>query len=270
DNFATFFDLFSKVGILDELYKVRFNEAEGLSVNSLERLYKVIEEKQVKLLKKSKFSSDMDQIFAEFFGSISDENDREMLAKCFVETKESKETDINLQKISRNLLNQIEVVSSGKGEELQKQIRFAIETRRGEFVLIIGNKGAGKSTFIDRFFNLILDTDLQKKSLVIMIDLANSSGDSNTIVKWLLESLKDKLESTLFKDSTPTYEQLQGVFYKEYQRWRSGEHKYLYEKNKNEFKIEFGDYISKFIDDDPQKYVAHLLKNAIRSRGLMP
>lgn len=270
DNFATFFDLFSKFSILNEFHKIRINEAEGLSVNSLERLYQVVEKNQIKLLEKSKFASDMDQIFAEFFSSISDENDREMLAKCFVETKESKETDINLQKITKNLLNQIEVVSSGKGEELQEQIRFAIQTRRGAFVLIIGNKGAGKSTFIDRFFGLILDRDLRKKSLVIMIDLANSSGDLNTIVEWLLESLKDELESILFKNTTPTYEQLQGVFYKEYQRWRVGEHKYLYEKDKNEFKIKFGEYISKFINDHPQKYVTYLLNNAIRSRGLMP
>lgn len=270
DNFATFFDFFSKDSILNELHKVRFNEAEGRSVDSLERSYQVVEKKQITLLRKSKFASDMDQIFAEFFGSISDENNREMLARCFVETKESKETDISLQKIAKNLLNQIEVVSSDKGEELQEQIRSAILTRRGEFVLIIGNKGAGKSTFIDRFFSLILDTDLRKKSLVIIIDLANSSGDSNTIVEWLLESLKDKLESILFKNTTPTYEQLQGVFYKQYQRWMVGEHKYLYEKDKNEFKIKFGDYISKFIIDHPQKYVTYLLNDAIRSRVLMP
>jgi predicted kinase len=30
-------------------------------------------------------------------------------------------------------------------------------------VLIIGNKGSGKSTFIDRFFNLVLEASLRKK-----------------------------------------------------------------------------------------------------------
>lgn len=270
DNFAAFFDLFSKYGILNELYRVRINEAEGLQINYSEHLYQVVEEDKIKLLKKSKFANDMDAIFAEFFSSMSGDSDPEMLAKCFVGSKESKETDINLEKITRHLLNQIEVVSSEKGEQLQEQIRYAVQTHKGEFVLIIGNKGAGKSTFIDRFFTLVLDPELRHKCLVIRIDLADSGGDSESIVAWLLERLREKLESEMFKNNTPTYEELEGVFYREYQRWMFGEYKYLYITDKNNFKIKFGEHIAKRISDHPDKYVMYLLENAIKSRGLMP
>jgi ABC-type multidrug transport system ATPase subunit len=75
-----------------------------------------------------------------------------MLAKCFVESKESRAADENLEKITRNLLNRIDIVNSDKGTELENQIRESVELKRGEFVLITGNKDAGKSTFIDRFF----------------------------------------------------------------------------------------------------------------------
>lgn len=270
DNFAAFFDLFSKDGVINELNKVRLNEAEGLKVNYQERLYQIVEKNQIKLLTKSKFASDMDQIFREFFSSISGDNDPEMLMHCFVETKESRETDSSLQRITRNLLDQIEVVSSQKGEELQEQIRYAVQTQRGEFVLIIGNKGAGKSTFIDRFFNLVLEKELRRQCLVVRVDLADSSGDISSIAPWLVDAIKTKLETAMFTNSTPSFEELQGVFYSEYQRWKHGEYKYLYEKDKNDFKIRFGEHLKKLINEYPEKYINSLLENAVTARSLMP
>jgi ABC-type lipoprotein export system ATPase subunit len=65
--------------------------------------------------------------------------------------------------------------------ELEDQIRSAIELKKGEFVLIIGNKGAGKSTFINRFFRLVLDKQLRNNCLVLRVDLANSDGNQATI-----------------------------------------------------------------------------------------
>lgn len=269
-NFAVFFDLFSQNGILDDLYKVRIGEAEGWRIHFPEKQYRVIEANQIKLLHKSRFASDMEQIFKEFFTTMSGDDDPEMLAKCFVETKESRETDACLQKITRHLLDQIEIVSSESAKELEDRIRYAVETRRGDFVLIIGNKGAGKSTFIDRFFTLVLDPDLRGRCLVLRIDLADSSGDMDTIPGWLLQRLKEKSEAALFKNSTPSYEQLQGVFYREYQRWKFGEYKYLYDNDKTAFKIQFGNHIARLINDQPDKYVTYLLARSIRSRGLMP
>lgn len=160
ESFAIFYELFSKEGILNQLNRVHMHEAEGLNVSTMVKLYQVVDKSNICMLRKSKLATDMDRIFAEFFGAMSGENDPEMLAKCFVESKESKQADANLDKIARNLINQINIVSPSQGEELQEQIRSAVESRRGEFVLIIGNKGAGKSTFIDRFFRLVLDRAL--------------------------------------------------------------------------------------------------------------
>jgi hypothetical protein len=106
-------------------------------------------------------------------------------------------------------------------------------------VLIIGNKGAGKSTFIDRFFRLVLDKRLRDNCLILRIDLADSNGSTEGIASWLTDRLKNQLEAALFKGVHPTYEQLQGVFMGEYDRWRYGERKYLYERDRNEFKEKF-------------------------------
>lgn len=269
-KFAVFYDLFSKEGILNNLHQVRIYESEGLQIQHSDAFYQIIAEDQIHLLTKSRLASDLDQIFKGFFTTMSGESDPEMLARCFVESKESKGADSSLQKITRNLINQIEVVSSGEGRELQEQIRAAVETQKGEFVLIIGNKGAGKSTFIDRFFRLVLDKNLREKCLVIRVNLADSSGNLSTIANWLNDRLKAEIENAMFRGANPTYEELQGTFFREYKRWQKGEHKFLYERDKTEFKIKFGEFIAKLIADDPNKYIVRLLQDAIRSRRLMP
>ena len=79
-------------------------------------------------------------------------------------------------RIDQTFLNRIDVVESAEGTELQEHVKAAVESQRGEFVLIIGNKGAGKSTFIDRFFRLVLEKELRERCLVVRVNLQDSDG----------------------------------------------------------------------------------------------
>jgi len=268
-NFAIFYDLFSPEGMLANLYQVHVHEAEGLQVSQNEILEAVTDLSERRLLQKAPLLRDLEGIYRNFFSTISGE-DPDMLAKCFVESKESRAADESLEKITNNLLNRIDVVNSQEGGELQDEIRSAIELKKGEFVLIIGNKGAGKSTFIDRFFRLVLDKQLRDNCLVLRVDLANSDGNQATISDWLIDKLKTELELNLFKDGYPDYDDLQGVFFSEYRRWSDGEYKPLYQRDKDAFKEKFGELISNLIVNQPQEYVKKLLKNSIASRKLMP
>lgn len=270
NNFAQFYDLFSKEGVTKGLYTLCIREAEGFRLQEAEKLYSIFEPSNIRLLSKSALAVDMERIFKEFFSTMSGDTDSEMLARCFVESRESREADASLEKITRDLINKITVMSSGKGGELERHIRYAVEAQRGEFVLIIGNKGAGKSTFIDRFFRLILDKALRKKCVLARIDMRDSTGDVDTVSGWIFEQLRRELEENLFHDESPTFKQLQDVFYKEYTRWRKGEFKHLYESDKDQFQIKFGEYIYKLVNERPDQYVRRLILHAIRHRGLMP
>ena len=221
-------------------------------------------------MRKSDLAVDLEQVFSQFFGTMSGESDPEMLAECFVETRESRDADTTLDKIARTLTNKIRVVDSGRGGALARRIEAAVETRRGEFVLVIGNKGAGKSTFIDRFFRLVLDRTIRAQCLVVRVDLADSSGGVEGLDGWLTMRLRDALERELFDASVPKYEELQGIFWRDYERWRSGEHKFLYQKNREEFKIAFGQYVYDMVEQQPKRYVLALLSDATRARQLLP
>lgn len=241
-----------------------------MSVSHFEDLAYSIQEDEVHLQKKEKLSIDLEQIFDEFFSTMSGNNDPEMLAHCFVETEESRQADLTLEKITNSLINSIETLDTGVDEQLGEAIETAVETQNGEVVLIVGNKGAGKSTFVDRFFRLILDRNLKNKCLVLRIDMADSPGDHSTVVPWLTGRLRKEIEKELYRGETPEYEELMGIFFHEYTRWMKGEFKHLYAKDRQEFKIKFGEHIYKMIDTDEYGYIVNLLHRSIRSRKLMP
>lgn len=270
DEFSIFWDLFSKTGVLEERYQILIKEAEGLTIQSAETLKPILRDGDYKLLARSKLAHDLDGMFKQFFSSMSGEADREMVERCFVESKESREADVSLEKISSTLVNRLELMSSESGAELVERLENAVESQLGEFVLIIGNKGAGKSTFIGRFFKQKLSKHLLERCVVLNVDVGKSTGHKDSIVPWIDRQLLDALEISLFLNGRATYEQLQGIFYSEYQRWREGPHKLLYGSNKIAFKEKFGDYLETMRNDDPHLYLVAILRDVVSNRKKMP
>lgn len=270
DNFALFYDLLSKDGISENLHVVQLNKAENHTHKIAEYLYVPISDDEVRLVPSSQIARDLRPVFSNFFSIMSDEHDQEMLQECFVESRESRETDVSLRKIAQNLTANIASINSRGAEELKKELATAMATKRGEFVLIIGQKGAGKTTFIGRFFSIVLESAVRRNCLVIRLDVGRFDSDLETLNKKLLKELRQVLEKELFADSHPTYEQLQGIFYDEYLRRKEGTLKPLYLSNKTQFDIDFGNHLEGVITKDDHEYILKLIQYAVRSKKLMP
>ncbi|WLQ17077.1 hypothetical protein O5O45_14245 [Hahella aquimaris] len=270
NDFVTFYNLFSKEGIRNQLFKAYISEHEGLRVISSEKLEAPTLQSGIRLMHRQKLASDIELIFKRFFSDISGDNDPDMLAECFVESKESKEAEVGLEKIARNLLQKIELVDSGNADELRNKIETSIDLSSSDFVLIVGGKGSGKSTFIDRFFRIIIGPSLKKKCLFVKLDLRNSDGDEGRLQEWLSKNLVNTLETQLFGKKIPKYEDLEGIFFDEYNRWKHGELQHLYKSDKEAFKIKFGEHIIKQREKDPHSYAIKLINTAANSHKKMP
>ena len=270
ENFALFYDLLSKAGVKDNLHIVQLNKAENAAHKIAERLFISIPDNQVHLQASSEIARNLQPVFRSFFGIMSEENDKEMLIKCFVESKESREADIGLKKIAQNLEANISTLNSQNANELKEELKNVLSTQIGEFILIIGQKGAGKTTFIDRFFNIVLDVNIQKKCLVVRIDVGKYDNDINTLNQKLIREFIKIIEKKLFKNSTPTFDQLHGIFNEEYNKQKDGALRPLYISNKTEFDIKFGYYLQDLMEKNPNEYLIKLLQNVVRSRKLMP
>jgi len=171
DNFAAFYDLFSKEGVLTKTYNIHFAKADGLSLKEFEPLVSATPPETVKMLPTTELAVDLENVFKEFFGALSGETDRQMLLDCFVETRESRFADASLEKMVRNVSSAISELDASSDGQLAREIKAAVEIGRGETVIIVGNKGAGKSTFIGRFFDSILDISTRTHCLLLKVDL---------------------------------------------------------------------------------------------------
>ena len=141
----------------------------------------------------------------------------------------SRKADFDLEKIIERVLNSITTLDTGQGGALQAELERAMTSRRSETILLIGNKGAGKSTFIDRFFEQVLPRRLRDKCVVVRVDLEKYHGDPSAIVSWAILQLRSHLEAADCSSNPPSYDELMGIFFSEYQRWSVGSRKHLYE-----------------------------------------
>lgn len=270
-NFAKFAELLGPVPVVERRHLANLNEAEGLTVSDAEQQFFVLNPSDAEMRNRDPLASDAALLFSQFFSRLSDEQDREMLRDCFVETSESRKADFELEKIIQRVLNNISPLNTSEGSSaLQAELERTMTSRRSETVLLIGNKGAGKSTFVDRFFEQVLPRSLREKCVVARVDLQDYHGDPKGIVNWVILQLREKLEAGVCSSNPPTYDELQGMFFSEYQRWSVGSRKHLYETNKIEFKNQFGLHLEGRREKNPDEYVRRLLEWASRGHSKLP
>ncbi len=270
DYFVPFSELLAPKSVLDKRHLAHLNDAEGYTVSEAEQQYTVYPPTDARMRPRDPMASDAAELFAQFFSRLSNDQDKEMLRDCFVETAESHKADLELEKIIQNVLNNVASISTDRGGALQDQLERAMISKRSETVLLIGNKGSGKSTFIDRFFDHILPASIRKRCLLARVDLAESTGSSINAVDWCIFQLRNIIEKDICSGNSPEYDELQGIFFSEYQRMSRGSFKHLYESDKNQFKIEFGRHIEGRRESHPDEYVRLLLARAASGHGLLP
>lgn len=256
--------------MLDRRHLAHLNDAEGRKVGDAEQQFSVLEPAEARMRQRNPLANDAWLLFSQFFSRLSDEQDREMLRECFVETNESRRADLELQKIIQKVLNNISSIGTERGDALQAELERTIASQRFETTLLIGNKGSGKSTFIERFFDLTLPLSLREKLIVVRLDLGNYHGDQEKIVSWVILQLRDILEMRVCAHNPASYEDLQGIFFKEYQRWMNGSRRPLYENDKDKFKIQFGEHMENRRENQPDEYVRLLLNWASRGQKKLP
>lgn len=269
-KFKLFYELLSYESVKAYLYKGHFQEVEGHSLkfgNFSKPLFDINENQ---LLLDNPIQNEIDKIMISFFQNITDDKDDELLINCFVSSDESTAAEEQLARISEDFITKIKNCDTSHGGQIQEAIQRIIETDRNEFILLIGSKSAGKSSFIKRFFRHILPKNLLEHCVIVNLNLSDNDGDENEIVQWLQRNLLITIEKEFFDEGAPTFKELQAMYYDEYNRRRKGPFKDLYENNKEEFRTEFGRHTEKIRENHPDEYTNRLLHHLVTMRKLVP
>lgn len=269
-EFATFYDLFSKEGVSQKIYRTHFAKLDGVSAKRFEPMLTVNRTNDLRLLPKSSLARELEPVLSSFFGDLSGVNDPELRRQCFVETRESRTADVTLQKIIGTISSSITALPTDTGRQIVDTINAVMETGRSENILIAGGEGAGKTTFITRFFEDILEKSLKDGCLIVRVDLGLILDDPTLAPMNVTASVRWEVERQLYASGYPKFDDLQGLYFDEYQRWSEGQYRPLYERDKDAFKEKFGEFLDEAMRADTLSYVARSLKNVVNSRKLLP
>jgi ABC-type iron transport system FetAB ATPase subunit len=268
-NFKLFFSLLSFDSVSRFGFRPFFQEAEGQPIR-MSVFHKSVRPKgSARFLPTQELYADVDRVMTTYFQRLLGEGNEEMLEACFVESSESQAAQRQLVRITEDVVNRVRNLDTASGQELVNLIERTRAARQHQFVLLIGTKGAGKSTFLARFFNSVLPRTLARHVVIARVDLGTQSGDYGTLVSWLNRELIDKFEAALFGGS-PDFDQQKGMFYDEYTRLKAGSWRPLYDSDYTEFQIRFGMRIEQWRTERTTDYIAGLIRYVVNSKASLP
>ena len=269
-DFLTFYELLSKELLSKKAYNIIFDKLHRNRLLLTQSLFAPLEESKIKISQKSNLAFDLDRVFSNFFTRLTGDDDGDMLIDCFVETRESRIADFSLEKITANVLGNISPADKDVDRELANLIEDAVEVESGQTIFIVGPTGAGKSTFLDRFFRKTLSNSLRRRCLVVNVNCLDASGREETVLQWLTENIITSLENLIYQDGTPSWDELRGLYYTDYQRLSKGVHAQLYQRDRGKFKEKFGELLALKVEEDKEGYLKRILLDAVHNRKRLP
>lgn len=270
EHFRVFYDLLSRHSSESLKFRGEFQRVEGAPIRDLSFLKPIRSPESKKMQKRGDFAADFDSLMTSFFERLKGDRDSEMIEQCFVVTKESELAEEKLTRVASDLVEKIRNIDTSTGQALVDVIQSAKLQQQHRFILLVGNKGAGKTTFVDRFFRFVLPKNISSEIVLLRVDLALNTGDEKSLVEWINKKLLKECEATVFTDNMKWEDLIGKMFFDEYQRWSNGSMKHMYENDKESFKVEFGKHIEEIRRTDPHDYIKRIINFITKSNHKVP
>lgn len=184
----------------------------------------------------------VDFLFDYYFDDITKIDNGKMLDECYVEEKEVKEYNRELQLLLRErLLSLGEEVDTQEltERELQTTLTQPLRGDKAKVVLLVGHVGAGKTTFLNRFFNSLEEKQTYAKFIFDVMSEGNPAGkvrdnEGEFVSKLILERVSDHYaRKSKFGSEYDPYDKtaLHTMFYSVIRRMKEGPKKAIYEQD---------------------------------------
>jgi GTPase SAR1 family protein len=274
NRFVEFYETLSKFSIINNggfIYDLPSNLTPSFTI------FSKISQKDKELIRNplsSKITPIINSVFGEMFSSETESN-VDFIEKCFVENKETKKNRNDIERLFSDVAPKLSnVIPAINTSNIKKQISQEINTDEinssnltpPKPIVIIGSKGAGKSTFINHLFKFQTKENDLNNHLTTYLDLrdyfnTNNYFDSNLICKSVLENVYEKYEH-LDLHSLKT---LKRIYLKEIKRNDKGIWSFDKENNEDSYQQKIADFITERQNDN-LSHLESINKYFIRDR----
>lgn len=274
NRFIEFYETLSKFSIINNggfIYDLPSN------INPSYTVFSKLTQKEKELIRNplsSKITPIINSVFGEMFSSET-ENNKDFIEKCFVENKETKKNRDDIERLFSDVAPKLaNVIPAINTSNIQKQITDEINTdiissqnlTPPKPIVIIGSKGAGKSTFINHLFKFQTKENDLNNHFITYLDLrnyfdTNNNFDTKLICKSILENIYEKYEDI----DLHSLKTLKRIYLTEIKRNDKGI--WLYDKENNE--SVYQQKVSTFLTEkqsNHREHIENLSKYFIRDR----
>lgn len=253
NRFVEFYETLSKFSVINNggfIYDLPSN------VNPSYTIFSKITQNEKELIRNplsSKITPIINSVFGEIFSSETKSNE-DFIEKCFVENKETKKNRDDIERLFSDVAPKLSnVVPAINTTNIQKQISEEIKTddinstnlTPPKPIVIIGSKGAGKSTFINHLFKFQTKEYDLNNHLTTYLDLrdyfnTNNYFDASLICKSILENIYEKYESY----DLHSLKTLKRIYLKEIKRNDKGIWLFDKENNETSYQKKIADFLT--------------------------
>jgi len=207
----------------------------------------------------------LDEVFDEIFKYEVLDN-KEMIEECFVENKEILKNRDDIERLFGDKPPQLTEVSKARNtQNVFKQIKEEIESQpiglnkvdAPKPIIIVGTKGAGKTTFINYLFKSVIEDSFFKNRLPVYIDFRNYIGeDFKVINQRIYKDLISKIHSDY--DSLKLYstDVLKRIYLIDIKEKDAG----IWEYNKANNPEKYSEKLNEYFEECMNDYETHFLK----------
>jgi GTPase SAR1 family protein len=265
DRFIEFYDNLSKYSIISNggfKYDLQVDSFEAKTILS------TLIDRDKELIRNqlsAKIAPLIDRVFGEIFLEEKDD-DLDFIQKCFVENKETKKNRDEIERLFADKAPELANVSRAVNTESIKQqiseelnldninIRNLVPPKP---IIIVGSKGAGKTTFINHLFKYKISPEEIKNHLTIYLDLRKFFNketffEPNKVAKEILEGLYEKYTDL----ELHSLKVLKRIYHKEI-KWND-ESIWIFDKENDP--NSYNKSLSNFLSESQNNYTQHLEK----------
>lgn len=200
----------------------------------------------------SKLSPIIDSFFGEIFTSHQDSSNEEFIKECFIENIETKKNRDEIERLFQDkapaisnvvkIINTKNIVNNLGDEILEDNIQIQ-NPNPPKPIIIIGSKGAGKTTFINHLFNVRYE-DFKNSHMPIYIDFREFFGneehfDSENLCRYIIEKIYENYDDLALY----SIKVLKRVYFKELRQNNEGIWAYLKDENNGEYEKKVSEFI---------------------------
>jgi GTPase SAR1 family protein len=264
ERFIDFFNILSKLSIIENCgFKLYLEEV----LPRGKKIISTISSKDSELVRNSlsaQLIPMLEQIFGELY-SYDELSNKELIKECFIENLEIKKNKSEIEKLFADKPPKLEeVIQARNTQNISIQIQSEIEEYpvgkdidAPHPIIIVGSKGAGKTTFINYLFKTNLNDTIQKNHPIVYIDFRDySSKKFKDYQTQVITDILDQIYENYPEMDLHSITALKRIYYKEIKR--NDDSIWKYDKDANTER--YTEKVNSFIEDSLKNNESHFYK----------